>query len=288
MPNWRFWEKHDNDEAVQPTLPGRTAVIGQPVPKPIDPPPPTESGDKAQRLARLKRRREGAQYDVSQAQLANEEFNPWQQRIKLLGEAIETVNHDLDELERLPKRELPGLPPAPIAIDEVRSDEPTAVIFRVGNQTFHYEADLDWAERGGPIVHGDLILRSGNPESLIPDSIPNDLKGELADHLTDSLFVFATDLRDRAIDGGPLPEHPTLSDLAQPCPECGGWRDWRGNCSECKRRQWRGQQLEAELNRLEGERAAELEDQAKWADRLPIARKRLLEIDGEIAAIGDS
>jgi len=288
MPNWRFWEKHEEDETIQSTLPGRTALIGEPVPKPVEFPPPSEGGDKAQRLSRLKQRREGALYDLSQAELAHEEDNPWQQRMKLLTEAIETVNHDLDDLEHLPKRDLPGLPPTPIAIDEIRPEEPTAVKFRVGNEPFYYEADLDWAERGGPIVHGDLLLRSGNPASLVPDSMPAELKSELADHLTDSLFVFATDLRDRAIDGDPPPEHPTLSDLARPCPECGGWQDWRGNCSECKRRQWRGQQLEAELNRLESDRAAELEDQAKWADRLPIARKRLLDIDGEIAAIGDS
>jgi hypothetical protein len=287
MPNWRFWEKQEIEEALPATLPGRTALIDEPVPKPIDPIPPETTGDRAQQLARLQRRRDGALYDLSQAELANDEDNPWQQRFKLLSEALETVHHDLDELEQLPKRDLPGLPPTPITIGEVRSEEPTAVTVRVGDEEFHYEADLDWAERGGPVVHGDLLLRSGNVNSLIPESLPPDLRTELSDHLTDSLFVFATDLRDRAIEGESMPADPTLSDLAQPCPECGGWRDWRGNCSECKRRQWRGQQLEAELQRLENEREAELADQEKWADRLPIARKRLLEIDGEIAALGD-
>ncbi len=287
MPNWRFWEKQENDGAVPAKLPGRTALIDEPVPKPIDRPPSETTGDRAQQLARLQRRRDGALYDLSQAELANDEDNPWQQRFNLLTEALETVHHDLDELEHLPKRDLPGLPPTPITIGEVRADEPAAVTFRVGDVEFHYEADLDWAERGGPVVHGDLLLRSGTVDSLIPESFPPDLQIELSDHLTDSLFVFATDLRDRAIEGESMPVDPTLSDLAKPCPECGGWRDWRGNCSECKRRQWRGQQLEAELVRLEGERDAEVADQEKWAERLPIARRRLLEIDAEIAALGD-
>ncbi|MFL5758475.1 MAG: hypothetical protein ACJ789_01980 [Thermomicrobiales bacterium] len=288
MPNWRFWEKQAKESTGPATLPGRTAVIGEPVPKPIEsPPPPIADDDRRQRLRQLQRRREGALFDLAQARLALEEDNPWQQRIALLSEALESVERDLEALEQLPKREVPGLPATPIAIDGVRAEEPAAVKFRVGEEAFHFEADLDWAERGGPVVHGELLHRSGNPEALIPNYMANDLRSELAAHLTDSLFVFATDLRDRAVNDEPLPANPTLADLAQPCPDCGGWRDWRGNCAECKRRQLRRQQLEAEGQRLDREREAESDDQEKWAERVPVARRRLADIDVDIAALGE-
>jgi hypothetical protein len=289
MPNWRFWEKQeDNEEPIEATLPGRTALIGERVPKPLDSPasPPTGGEDRSQRSEQLKRRREGAMYDLSQAEHALEDDNPWLQRVQLLTEALEAVERDLEVLDNLPKRELPNLPATQIEILQVKAEEPAAISFRVGDQTFLYEEDLDWAERGGPIVHGELQHRSGDPEALVPESVPPELKSELIDHLVDSLFVFATDLRDRTLSGEPLPAAPKLSDLARPCPECGGWQDWRGNCSECKRRQWRRQQLEAEGERLDAERTAEMEDQAKWSERLPVARKRLAEIDAEIAALG--
>jgi hypothetical protein len=289
MPNWRFWEKHeDTDEPVEATLPGRTALIGEPVPKPLDSPapPPTEGVDRAQRLAQLTRRREGAMYDLSQAELALEDDNPWRQRVQLLTEALEGVELDLEELDNLPRRDLPSLPATPIEILEVKAEEPASISFRIGDQSFRYEEDLDWAERGGPVVHGELQHRAGDSEALVADYVPPELKSELIDHLVDSLFVFATDLRDRALSSEQLPVAPTLADLARPCPEFGGWQDWRGNCSECKRRQWRRQQLEAEGERLDAERTAEIEDQGKWSERLPVARKRITEIDAEIAALG--
>jgi len=289
LPNWRFWEKQaSNANATEGTIPGRTAYIDEPVPKPIDTPAPQVSdSERARRLDQLKRRREGALYDLSQAELALQEDNPWRERVELLNETLDTVARDLDELEKWPKRELPGLPETPIEIRNVTTEEPTAVTFQIGDETFHYEADLDWAERGGPVVHGDLIPRSGNPETLIPNDFPPEIRSELADHLTDSLFVFATDLRDRAIDGEPMPATPTLAGLARPCPECGGWQDWKGNCAECKRRQWKRQQLEAEADRLQREQRAEIEDQEKWAERLPVARRRLADIDAEIASLGE-
>jgi hypothetical protein len=290
MPNWRFWEKHeDTEEPIEATLPGRTALIDEPVPKPLDSPapPPTGGVDRAQRLAQLMRRREGAMFDLSQAEIALEDDNPWRQRVQLLTEALEGVERDLEELDNLPRRDLPSLPATQIEILEVKAEEPASISFRIGEESFLYEEDLDWAERGGPVVHGELQPRSGNPEALVPESVQEKLKSELIDHLVDSLFVFATDLRDRALSGEPLPAEPTLSDLARPCPECGGWQDWRGNCSECKRRQWRRQQLEAEGERLDAERTAEIEDQGKWSERLPVARKRIAEIDAEIAALGD-
>jgi hypothetical protein len=203
-----------------------------------------------------------------------------------LTEALETVERDRDTLKNLPKRESFPLPPVPIVITEVRTEEPPSVTFQIGAATFRYEEDLDWAERGTTVVRGEVQHRGGDPSALPMDGVPDDLRSELIDHLTDSLFAFSTDLRDRAVAGEPMPESPTLADLARPCPECGGWQDWKGHCPECKRRQWQQQQLDAEAERLERERTAELEDQAKWAERLSTARRRMADIDDELATLG--
>jgi hypothetical protein len=290
MPKWRFWERNSTEiEASEPHAHARTATVGEPVPKPPPPetPAPLSDSERGQRITALKRRREGALYDLTQAELAHAEENPWRERVLLLTEALETVDRDRDALKNLPKRESFPLPPVPIVIQEVRTEEPPAVTFRIGDETFHYDEDLDWAERGTTVVRGDLQPRTGDPGALPMDSVPEGSRSGLIDHLTDSLFAFATDLRDRALAGEPVPESATLADLARPCPECGGWQDWKGHCPECKRRQWQRQQLDAEAERLERERTAEMEDQAKWAERLPIARRRIADIDAELAALGE-
>jgi hypothetical protein len=288
MPNWRFWEKKSSGLDEQEGHPhARTATVGEPVPRPSEPepPPPPSNAERAQRIDALNRRREGALYDLNQANLAHQDENPWRERVLLLNEALETVDRDREALKNLPKRESFPLPPTPILIQEVRTDDPPEVTFQIGDQMFRYEEDLDWAERGTTVVRGDLQPRSGDPAALPLEGVPDKVRGELVDHLTDSLFAFATDLRDRALASEPMPNSPTLSDLAKPCPECGGWRDWVGVCPECKRRQWQRQQLDNEANRLEHERAAEIEDQAKWAERLPAARRRLADIDADLEAL---
>jgi hypothetical protein len=83
-----------------------------------------------------------------------------------------------------------------------------------------------------------------------------------------------------------LPPPATLADLARPCDECGGWHDWHGTCAECQRRAWRRQELDVEEERLRTERAREDEERARLADRFPTARRRLAEVDAEIASLG--
>jgi hypothetical protein len=226
-------------------------------------------------------------YDLEQAQLAHQDANPWQERIALLTEAIQTIETDLLALERLPASPTYDLPPTPVEQIEVSIAEPSSVSFRIGGERFHYEEAIDWAERGTTIVRGELHHRTGSPSRLLPPSVPASLADDLVAHLTDSLFAFAVDLRDRRLEDKPLPSTATLADLASPCPECGGWRDWNGICPVCKRRAWQRQQLIAEATRLEQEREREAADQEKWAERLPVAQRRLADIDAELAALGD-
>ncbi|MGH2561570.1 MAG: hypothetical protein ACRDJH_21090 [Thermomicrobiales bacterium] len=287
MPSWRFWEKKEDELPGEPGARRRTATIGGPVPRPPREAAPARTPvERNERLARLRQRREAVMFDVEQAETALQPENPWQDRIALLDEAIGTVEADLKALADLPKIESMPLPATPIEDVAVSIEEPPSVSFRIGDETFRFEEEIDWAERGTTVVHGELKQQSGPIERFVPPATPEHVRAALTAHLAGSLFVFATDLRERKLAADPLPSAPSLADLAQPCAECGGWRDWKGHCPECTRRAFRRQQLEAEVNRLAREQAQEREDLAKWAERLPIARRRLADVDAEIAALG--
>jgi hypothetical protein len=164
-------------------------------------------------------------------------------------------------------------------------EEPVSVAFTIGPERFRWEEEIDWDQRGGPVVRGQIVQRSGNAAALVPPEVPIERRGELERHLAESASVFALDLRDRALDGEPLPERPTLADLARPCPVCGDWLDWHGHCDTCATRAYRRQTLRAEAARLAQERDDEEEDRHKWSERFPVARKRLADLDADIARL---
>lgn len=278
-PRWRFWER---DPAPAPAAP-------PPAPQTLRPSrwqtPPLTDPAQQEKLDRLRRRREMIEYDLERAESARHPDNPWQERIALLDESLATVDADLAALDNLPPEPTYPLPATPITGIETTGGEPAAIRFQIGPEHFLYEEETDWDQRGGPVVRGELRRRSGDPIALIPPATPEELRPALATHLVDSVTVFATDLRDRTLDGEPLPEQPTLADLARPDPECGGWLDWRGASATCARRAWQRQQLRAEALRLATEREAEQADRVKWAERLPLVHRRLADIDTEIAKL---
>ena len=287
MPWWRFWEQRNEPQESAPVPPPRTATVGKPPPRPPGPQsaPVPGTAAKRQRLEQLRKRRELVAFDVDRAESAVRPDNPWQERIDLLGESIATVEADLAALDALPPEPTFPLPETPITEIEATAGEPAAVRFAIGSERFLFEEETDWDQRGGPRVRGDLRQRAGDAATLVPSAAPSDRRDALARHLADSVAVFATDLRDRALDGEPLPAAPTLADLARPCPECGGWRDWHGHCDACAQRAWRRQQLQQEIARLDSERTEEAEERHKWAERLLIARRRLADVDAEIARL---
>jgi hypothetical protein len=286
MPNWKFWEKHPDERS-------------QPVPESTEPrrfsarprtdlvnPAVTADPAKAEKLARLRRRREAVLFDVEQSEMASGPDNAWQERVALIDEALASVRADRDRL--VAEKQPPGAPLDPVPISDISVSEgpPPVVRFRVGGEQFTYEEDLDWAERGFQLARSELQSRSGDPAALIPAGFPHDQRDALLEHLTGSLFVFASDLRDRALAGQPLPVGVTLSDLTRPDTEHGGWLDWHGNSPEGTRKQIKLRENEAEEQRLLEERARELEEMARFADRLPIALRRLADVDAEIASLG--
>ena len=178
-----------------------------------------------------------------------------------------------------------SLPETPITAIDVRLEEPLSVSFQIGDERFLWEEEIDWDQRGGPVVRGQIRQRNGDAARLVPDDIPASRREELIRHLRESIEVLALDLRERALEGAELPANATLADLARPCPVCGDWLDWRGHCDACAQRAWQRQNLKAEAARLTKEREDEESDRHKWAERLPVARKRLADIEADIAAL---
>ena len=246
----------------------------------------SDSDPARRKIAAMQRQRLAMLYDIEQGELASAEDNPWQDRIDLLTQAMGTVTDDLRALKEIPPGPFVPLPKTPIAIHEVMTDPVASVRFTIGPESFAYAEERDWAERGHQMIRTELIRREGDPTRLLPDNVPADLREPLLGHLTDSLFVLASDLRDRTLDGQPLPAAATLADLARPCPQCGGWTDWRGTCQACASRAATAAALKREERRLLDERAAEAEEQHRLAERLPLARRRLRDLDAQIAALG--
>lgn len=277
-PRWRFWEKEPAPAPEPPPAPQTRRPSRWHSPALADP-------AQQDKLDQLRRRREMIAYDLERSEAARLPDNPWQERVALLDASLATIAADLAAVDHLPRAPSVPLPATPITDLVATGGEPAAVRFQIGPEPFVFEEETDWDQRGGPVVRGELRRRSGEVSHLVPAGTPDDGRDALIAHLTDSVAVFATDLRDRALEGAPLPVQPTLADLARPDPAHGGWLDWRGASAAAARRDWRRQQLQAETLRLVTERAAELEDRAKWAERLPVARRRLADVDEQIAAL---
>lgn len=289
MPKWQFWTKDeapDPPAAAGPARPVAPAGSG-PIPRPgAGAPLPVTGEEWAGRLAQLRKRRDGIRFDVERSESATQADNPWRQRIALLDESIAAVEADAAALDRVRPTPPFFLSPTPIADIQVTPGDTVEVRFRIGDEAFEFAEEPDWSERGGAVVRGDLRHRAGDAARLVPPGAPAERRAALGTHLGDSVAVFATDLRDRALGEEPPPPAPTLSDLARPCPECGCWRDWRGVCDACTRRAWERQQLRAEAARLAAEQVKEEEERHTWAERLPVARRRLADIDAEISKLG--
>jgi hypothetical protein len=285
---WKFWKGDAADPAS--TVPDRAeAPSGVRLPprgRSASPATTPDRSGQTRRLAELQRRRQEAQFDVEQGEWAQAPDNPWTERIDLLSGALAAIEADRQRLDARPTEPPFELPATPIEDVVARNDELIGVEFRVWSERFRYAEEADWDERGGPTVRGDLRRQAGDPAALLPPGdVPPDRRDALLAHLDGSLDVFATDLRDRVLADTPMPERPSLADLARPCPRCGGWRDWHGTCPECARRDLRRQELRQEAERLERERAAEAEERHRLVDRLPVARRRLALIEAELAGL---
>lgn len=248
----------------------------------------TTADDPARRkLGNLLRQRHAILLDIEQGELAASPDNPWTNRIALLGEAMKTVADDLAIASEVVPGPFHPVPTTPIAIDTVDHGDLATVAFAVGDERFTYSDDPDWAERGHQIARTELVRRHGNIDNLIPVDTPRELRDVLRGHLDNSLFVLASDLRDRSLDDDPFPAAPTLADLAIPCPVCGGWTDWRGACQDCARRNDHVRALKREESRLLDERTREAEERHRLVEGTSLARTRLRNVEVDLAGLGE-
>lgn len=283
---WRFWDREQPAEVASTAKDAARPAERLRRPTHDDAPTPRDPSLE-RRVAQLRQRRAALLYDIAQGELALQPNNPWQDRIDLLSEAIETVETDLRTLDSGPA-DIPSPPLAPIPITSVTAsgDDLASVAFTIGDEAFRFEEQVDWDQRGGPTVRGDLQPVAGDVERLpIPD-LPLDVARALRDHLSDSIVVFATDLRDRSLASRPLPESSTLADLARPCPDCGGWTDWSGRCPACTRREIERQRLRLERDRLDEDRRKEADERHRLAEGLATTRRRLSAADTDLRSLG--
>ncbi|HVL24754.1 MAG TPA: hypothetical protein VM450_11765 [Thermomicrobiales bacterium] len=245
---------------------------------------PDRTATPDERMAKLQRQRLAILYDIEQGELASEPENPWQHRVELLTEALANVQDDQKAAAEVQPSPWHPLPATPVTDTVIDTEGAATVSFAIGGNPFHYAEEVDWAERGHQLARPELEPVEGDVTPLVPADTPEALREPLAEHLAQSLFVFASDLRDRQLDGEPLPASPTLADMGKPCPVCGGWTDWRGRCEACTARKARLMELKREENRLLSERASEAEERHRLVERLPVSRRRLSDVDNEIAA----
>lgn len=247
---------------------------------------PDDPEARARRKARLEQRVLDLRYDIQQAEGALDEPNRWSERMAELDAAIDQAGRDIAAI-RDARPEAPGVPlPAwPVTVEALRAAEPADIRLRVGDVPLRYVEEIDWAERGHQKAAGQLQRTEGDLDRLMPDVTPADRRDQLREHLAHGLSTLVEDLRERALDGRPLPEL-TLADLARPCVACGGWRDLRDRCPACQQRQWQIEALEADTRRLRKERGDTLEEMQTLRDRLPLLHRRLADAEANAAAAG--
>lgn len=233
----------------------------------------------------LERRRMAIQFDIDQGELAEDQENPWTHRIELLTEALANVESELAASRQITPQPYHPVPAIPIQGMDVTAEEPYRVSFQIGQETFVWQERLDWIERGGILAQPELVQEAGDARTLVPIDTPNQLQESLASHLEGSVTALGVALRDARLNEEPLPESATLADLAGPCPNCGGWTDWNKHCNVCAGRKVQETNLFQERQHLMKERSVEAEERHRLADRLPLARRRMADLEREFSQL---
>lgn len=287
---WQIWKQQRGTSGTVPdvTMPegSRTAVHDGRIVRPAESTAaPVSSSGSQRRLEKLNRRRDGLRFDVEQGELAQTESNPWSERIALLEETLATIVADREAANSTPAAPSWPVPELPVEALQVTAGEPASVRFSISSESFLYAEEIDWDQRGGAVVRGDLRHQDGEFSKIVPPETPESLQLALENHLDSSLMTFATDMRDRALNQEGQHEHLALSDMASPCPVCGGWREWGGRCPACTTRDQRLQTLQAESLRIMDERAAEADVRHRLIERLPLSRRRLADVEEELTSM---
>ncbi len=290
MPRWQFWKPHDPADPAQPSIATdseqpRTASYGSPPPLRT----PTTTGlspeRRQRRIGDLIRRRDGLRFDIEQGELAQAPDNPWQERMSLLQESITTIAVDRTALASLGPEPTWPVPALPVSQPTVSTTQTAQVSFRIGDQVFEFIEALDWDNRGGMVVRGDLRRTSGDPDDLVlGNTTPEPQSWQPT--LESALSAFALAIRDAALEGATSPNVRTLREIIREDPEVGGWTNLHGTNNVRVQRAYQRQVLRAEEERLRRELTQEDEQRRTLVDRLPVARKRLVSVNEDLVALG--
>ena len=244
-----------------------------------------ESSSSESRRAELERRRMAIQFDIDQGELALAPDNPWTHRIELLTEALANVESELQAAREVEEQPYHPLPETPVADIHVSEAEPYEVGFRIGDELFRWTERLDWIERGGILAQPEFVQEQGDAARVVPADTPVHMLESLRDHLRGSVTAFAVVLRDSRLAEEPLPTDVTLAELAPKCPVCGGWMDYNRSCNTCAVRKVNEHSLFQERQHLMKERSAEAEERHRLGERLPLALRRLADVERELAEL---
>lgn len=270
-------EEHTSQE------PGQDQVVGK-APAGSRRADPNDPAVRERRRRRLERRVKDLKYDIAVAESAQSPDNRWNARVAELDQAIEQARKDQEVVAEPPGDRVPvPLPDWPVDVVSIKAEAPSDVRFTIGNIPFRYGEEIEWGERGDQPQKAKLALQrfEGDIDALIPDEIPDERRDDLREHLAHSVGALAVSLRDDALEGR-SPPRLTLADLASPCPVCNAWRDFKGRCLDCQRRDWRAQEMRADVERLLDERNEQMDEAQKWQEALPVLRRQLADAEQEL------
>lgn len=279
MSKWRFWSRGEESEPSTAVPASGPAVATRA--KGFTPPPPrTATGIAAgldtsdpvilQKLTRLQR----LERQLEEAELAAQRENPWNERARLIDQAIEGLDEQIRQPVAKVDRQFPDLPSWPLNVESIDPESPSSVLLTAGRYRFPFAEEIDWAERGTTIVKGDLLLESDDLSDLASQA-GFDL--QVTERLSDALFALATSIRDAALAEHDPPKVSRFDKLLELCPVCGEIRLWNGICLSCVQRNGRLARFETERQRLFAERDAVLAERAAKVEQLPVLRKRYAE-----------
>lgn len=296
---WRniLKRKAKSDEQPQPEAEPQSTVVGRPPGERRSQVDLSDPATRERRRVRLERRVKDLTFDIQKAETALAEQNRWSERVAEIDRAIAQAQQDADAIIKPEHPHEPvALAPNPVVIEHVHPGraielnqdvgedlvpgDPADIRFRVGDVPFRYTDEIDWSERGHTRAETQLQRVEGDINRLIPGKVPAERRDELHELLAHSISTFAEALQANAFENRPQPQM-TLAGLAQPCPVCGGWQDWKGRCPSCQRRQWEAQHIQAEIDRLLSERGQQEEEAQSWRERLPILHRQLAEAQKE-------
>lgn len=280
MPRLRFWKRDPSypdgaEDQTPPRVASRARGFTPPPPKTPRVSRPSDLASASQFQA--ERRYDALLDELQRAESALQADNPWMENVAVIDEAIAVLDREIAEISDTSPEATPKLPEEiPVSARVTRSEAPATVHVVLGQTQLDFSELVDWAERGTTEVRGELRADTEMPRA-IEVALSSRLNQELVAHLETSLLRFATDARDRALETGIPLLSASLSDLASPCEECGGYRLWNGPCLSCELRKSKITRKTVERNHLFDERAQILKDREQIVEQLPTLRRRVAE-----------